>query len=138
MPKEGKAVKKITYYNLKGEIVKEVPLNEKTVKDCQGMKIKCILADGSECIGFANPFYSFEKGDIVVRVDAHSLKYITLESFINLDENTHTFIGEEDHKYDLHREAVPIYLISHIDAILYSGLRWGGIPTNKFNLETQS
>lgn len=99
------------------------------------MKIKCVLADGSEHIGFANPFYSFKKGDIVVGPDAYSLDYITLESFINLDENTHTFIGDGYSKYDIYREAVPISLISRIDAILYSGLRWGGLPTNKFNLK---
>ena len=128
-------MRKITYYKLNGEVTKEVLLNNKTIKDCPGMKIRCVLIDGSEHVGFANPFYSFEKGDIVLGNDAVSLEYITLETFINLDENTHTFVGEENHKYDIYREAIPISLISHIDAILYSGLRWGGIPTNKFNLK---
>ena len=68
-------------------------------------------------------------------IDASSLEYITLETFVNLDENTHTFVGEANHKYDIYREAIPMSLISHIDAILYSGLRWGGIPTNKFDLK---
>ena len=136
MSKGVKRLKFITYYKFGGEIVKEVPLNEKTIKNCHGMKIKCILLDGSEHIGFANPFYSFERGDIIVGNDAYLLEYITLETFINLDENTHTFIGEEKNKFDINREPVPISLISHIDAILYSGLRWGCIPTNKFNLKT--
>ena len=128
-------MRNITYYKHNGEVSKEVSLNEKTIKDCHGMKIRCVLIDGSEHVGFANPFYSFEKGNIVLGIDASSLEYITLETFVNLDENTHTFVGEANHKYDIYREAIPMSLISHIDAILYSGLRWGGIPTNKFDLK---
>ena len=123
----------ITFYTLDGKIVKAVELNKITIKDCHGMKVKCILIDGSERVGFADSFYSFEKGDISVS-DASSLEYLTLETFINLDESTHKFVGNEAHRYDINREAVPISLISRIDAILYSGLRWGGALTNKFNL----
>ena len=53
---------------------------------------------------------------------------------INPDESTHKFVGDEAHRYDVNREAVPISLISRIDAILYSGLRWSVPITNKFNL----
>ncbi len=129
-------MKNITYYKPNGEIAKKVPLNKTTIKDCHGMKVKCILIDGNECVGFANPFYSFEKGSISIK--AQELDYITLETYINLDEETHTFVGDIKHKFDINREAVSISSISHIDAILYSGLRWDGIPTNKFCLKTNS
>ena len=75
----------ITYYK-NGEIVETVRLDKNTVKNCHGMKIKCILSDGTEKAGFANTFYSFEKGGIAVGTEADMLEY----------------------------------------------LRWGGIPTNKF------
>ena len=121
----------ITYYK-NDKIVKTEQLDKNTVKNCHGMKIKCTLLDGTEKIGFANTFYSFEKGTIVVGTEAKSLEYITLETFINLDEETNEFKGDEESMYDINREMVLINLISHIDALLCSGLRWGGIPTNKF------
>lgn len=127
-------MRNITYYKYNGEIVKKVPIDSISIKDCHGMKIRCILLDGSERVGFANPYYSFEYGKIIVDSEADLLDYITLETFLHLDENTHTFPNIEN-KFDIGREAVPISLISHIDAILYSGLRWGVVPTNKFDLK---
>ena len=128
-------MKTITFYKRNGEIEKEVPLNEITVKDCHGMKIKCTLIDGSEHVGFANPYYSIEEQKIIVGANAYLLGYITLETFAHLDEETHTFLGEDSQKYDINSKAIAISLITHIDAILYSGLRWGVVPTNKFDLK---
>ncbi len=127
-------MKKITYYYPDGRIAEEHPLNRISIEKCLGMKVRCILIDGSQRVGFSNPFYSFEKGGI--SAEAQELDYTTLETYVNLDEETHTFVGDENHKFDINREAVPISLISHIDVILYSGLRWGILPTNKFNLKT--
>lgn len=110
----------IAYYNLNGEIDHESPLNKSTIKDFHGMKVKCTLYDGSERIGFANTRSNWP--------------HIALETFINLDENTHTFIGEGRNKYAIEKELLSISIVHHIDAILYSSLRWGGVPTNKFNL----
>ncbi|MBQ8684448.1 MAG: hypothetical protein IJ518_08050 [Clostridia bacterium] len=129
-------MKTITYYKYNGEIVKEDTLNGITIKNCHGMKIRCILIDGSTRVGYANPYYSFEKGCTVCYDKTYCVDYIVLETFVNLDDTTHTFLGEEEHKYDMGREAVPIALIAHVDAILHSGLRWGVPPTNKFDLKT--
>lgn len=126
-------MKSIVYYKPNGEVVKELPINKKTVQDCHGMKVKCTLIDGSEHVGFANPYYSFEKGKI--STESEGLDYITLETFVNLNEETHAFVGDKEHRFDIKREAISISLIAHIDAILYSGLRWGNPPTNKFNLK---
>lgn len=121
----------ITYYK-NGKIEKTESINRITIKHCHGMKIKCTLLDGTEKVGFANPYYSFEKGDIIVGPEANLLEYITLETFVNLDEESHEFKGDDEHKFDINREMVLLNLISHIDALLYSGLRWGSIPTNRF------
>ena len=110
----------ITYYKQSGEIDHETLLNKSTIKDFHGMKVRCSLYDGSEHIGFANTRSNWP--------------HITLETFVNLDEDTHTFIGEGRNKYDIKKELLSILVVRHIDAILYSGLRWGGVPTNKFNL----
>ena len=123
----------IDFYKYNGEVVSERPLDELTILDCHGMKVRCTLIDGSYIEGFANPFYSFETGDVIL--DTSKLDYMTLETYVNLDEETNSFVGSIDDKYDVKREAVSISLIARIDAILYSGLRWGGVPTNKFNLK---
>ena len=125
----------ITYYRLSGEIVKEVSISKASLCECHGMKVKCALIDGSERVGYANVYWSFEKCGI--SLDMQDRDYITLETFVNLDEETHTFFGEASHKYDVKREAISISLIAHMDAILHSGLRWGGVPTNKFNLKNK-
>jgi hypothetical protein len=129
-------MKKIYYYTFAGKKENETELTAKEVLGCHGMKIKCVLVDGSEKVGFANTYYSFEKETIVVEKDLIP-DYITLETFININEETHKFEGDIKNRYDLKREKVSIDEISDIYAILYSGLRWGGSPTNKFNLEIE-
>lgn len=126
-------MKKIVYYEWNGNIKDSADLNEKTIKDCHGMKIKCKLIDGTEKVGFANCYYSFEEKKIVVDSNS-SPAYIAIEVFVNIDEETHKFVGDINHRYDIEREKVFVSSILHIDAILYSGLRWGVTPTNKFNL----
>ena len=122
----------ITYYNPDGKIADIREFNNKTKKDFHGMKIKCTLNNGNEKIGFANSYYSMETDDFVSPRKAEQLNYIVLETFINLDEETHKLCGTDEHKYDVEREKVDFSEIVHIDAIRYSGLRWGGIITNKF------
>ena len=113
-------MKTITYYKVNKELVAETELNAKTVHDVHGMKVRCIMADGSKRIGYANTRYSFEKGKIVFE----PLDYITLEIITGLDNLPKDF--------DVAYQKVITANIEHIDAILYSGLRWGGVPTNEF------
>lgn len=120
----------IVYY-IKGEAIKTETISAVTLKNCHGMKIKCTLLDGTEKVGYANSYYSFEDGDIVVGAKADLLEYITLETFANLDEETHRFSGAIEH-CDINREKVLIKQITHVDALLYSGPRWGRAPTNRF------
>ena len=124
-------MKKIVFYNPNGAISDEVSLNSTSIKKCFGMKIRCILIDGSIYVGYASPFYSSKRDEI----DQQNFDYINLETFINLDEESHTFVGDEKHRFDIKCETVQISSVSHVDAILYSGLRWDSFPTNKFNLE---
>ena len=121
----------ITYY-IKGKIKRQEELNTKTVKNCHGMKVKCTLKDGSEKIGYANSYYSFKKGHIVIGDEADSLEYITLETFANFDEETHELKGDIEHRFDMNKEMILIKLISNIDALLYSNPRWTETVTNEF------
>ena len=120
----------IVYY-LKGEATKTETISAATLKNCHGMKIKCTLLDGTEKVGYANSYYSFESGDIVVGAKADLLEYITLETFANLGEEPQRFSEAIAH-CEMNREKVPIEQIAHIDALLYSGPRWGHAPTNRF------
>lgn len=125
-------MKMITFYKINGDIVESKEFDSKTKNDFHGMKIKCTLNNGNEKIGFANSYYSMETDDFVSPRKAEQLNYIVLETFINLDEETHKLCGTDEHKYDVEREKVDFSEIVHIDAILHSGIRWGGIITNKF------
>lgn len=113
-------MKTIVYYKANKEYVAQTELNVSTIHDVHGMKVRCIMADGSIHVGYANTYYSFENGKTV----CGDFNYIALEILTNLEKLPHDF--------DIEYEKVLISDIEHIDAILYSGLRWGGIPTNKF------
>lgn len=113
-------MKTITYYKINKELVCEKELNAATVHDVHGMKVRCIMTDGSTRIGYANTHYSMEKGDIVFE----PLNYITLEIITGLDNLPKDF--------GVAYQKVIVADIEHIDAIMYSGLRWGGTPTNNF------
>lgn len=125
-------MKKITFYKNNGEPVNSEELNGKTKKAIHGMKVKCILNDGFAKAGFANTYYCVESDKFVVGSKSDKLDYIVLETYVNLDEETHRFQGDEEHWFDVYREKVLLSEIDHIDAILHSGLRWGCTPTNRF------
>lgn len=129
-------MKTITFYKSNGEIHSRVELNAASLLECHGMKIRCVLLDGSERAGYANPYYSFEEGNSK-HFSYKPKDYIVLETFIYLNDETHKFTINGPDMYDVAREAVPLNIIDHIDAILCSGLRWGGAPTNRFNLQIQ-
>ncbi len=113
-------MKTISYYKVNKEFVAKTELNSKTVHNVHGMKVRCRMADGSTRIGYANTRFSMEKGKIVFE----PLEYITLEIVTGLDNLPTDF--------DVAYQKVITANIEHIDAILYSGLRWGGVPTNEF------
>ena len=110
----------ITYYDVNKKYVSETELNEISIHDFHGMKVRCTMADGSVRVGYANTHYSFEKE----KTTFQHFDYIALEILTNLEKLPYDF--------DIEYEKVMIADIKHIDAILYSGLRWGGVPTNKF------
>lgn len=123
----------ITYYKWDGTMYEERELTPCNIKSgLLGMKVRCVMSDQSERVGFANPYYSFEEDKMVVGDKADRLDYLALETFIHLDEETHTLVGDGVEKYDIAYERVYLSDIIHIDAILYSGLRWGAPVTNRF------
>ncbi|MBR6562464.1 MAG: hypothetical protein IKK70_00825 [Clostridia bacterium] len=125
-------MKTITFYKINGEPVKSEELDGKTKKDIHGMKVKCTLSNGFSKVGFANAYYCTESDRFVVGSKSDKLDYIVLETYVNLNEETHRFHGDEEHWFDVLREKVALSEIDHIDAILHSGLRWGCTPTNRF------
>ena len=113
----------ITYYNYNGEVKNIAVIDDKTIKGCHGMKVKCFLKDGNEKIGYANTSFSFETNAI----DLNNIRdYIVLEKAV--------FLGDRPYDIAFEREKIMIDNIFSIDAILYSGPRWGNAITNEFNL----
>ena len=126
--------KSITFYTKTGEIKEQTELTPKNLLNTHGMMVRCTLLDGGQKEGYANTFYCFETKEYVVNGKAEALGYIALETFPNIDEETHSFIGDGFKKYKVVKEKVLFANITRVEAILHSGLRWGGPPTNKFRL----
>ncbi len=119
---------KIIFYKLNGEINSEELLNEESLSDTNGMMVKCYMKDGTENIGFSDPYRTLDNNfDNLVR------GYINLWTWENLDENKHELIGDNASKYNQSIKRVNINDIISIDAIMYSNPRFGGKLTNSFD-----
>lgn len=119
---------KIIFYKLNGEINSEELLNEESLRYTNGMMLKCYMKNGTEEIGFADP-YRIKDDDF----DELVHDYINLWTWDNLDEDKHELIGDNDSKYNQTFKKVNIRDIIRIEAILYSNPRWGGELTNSFD-----
>lgn len=122
--------RKIIFYNQDGTKSKEQELNEDTLSTTNGMKIKCYMLDGTEKIGFSDPYRLHNPNEY----DGKIHDYINLTIFDNLDENSHQLVGENESKFKQSCIKVNISEIVKIEVILYSSPRWGGKLTNKFNI----
>ena len=120
--------KKITFYKLNGDIDNEKLLNEESLRNTNGMMLKCYMKNGIEEIGFADPYRIHDKD-----FDDSVHNYINLWTWDNLDEDKHELIGDDDSKYNQSFKKVKIKDIVRIEAILHSNPRWGGKLTNNFD-----
>lgn len=119
---------KITFYKLNGDIDNEKLLNEESLRNTNGMMLKCYMKNGIEEIGFADPYRIHDKD-----FDDSVHDYINLWTWDNLDEDKHELIGDDDSKYNQSFKKVKIKDIVRIEAILHSNPRWGGKLTNNFD-----
>lgn len=119
---------KITFYKLNGEINSEDLLNEESLRQINGMMVKCYMKSGLEEIGFADSYRTHDNDfDNLVH------DYIYLCTWDNLDEEKHELIGDDESKYNQTFKKVNIKDIVRIEAILHSNPRWGGRLTNSFD-----
>lgn len=118
---------KIIFYELNGKINSEELLNEESLRHINGMMVKCYMKNGTEEIGFADPYRTHDNDfdDLV-----HD--YINLWTWDNLDEDKHELIGD-DSRYNQTFKKVNIKDIIRIEAILHSNPKWGGKLTNSFD-----
>lgn len=121
-------MKNIIFYKLNGQVKSEKVLTKENLKNINGMMIRCIMANGTEEVGFADPTGICDKENY----DGEVNEYIYLWTWDNLDENTGKLIGNEDEKYNQTFKSVKIDDIEKIEAITYSNPRWGRKLTNKF------
>lgn len=117
----------IKYYDKYGKLNHEEELIDNNLKGINGMMCKCYLKSGKEIVGYGDPFRFNES-----ITNSEIYDYIYLWKWKNLDEVTHTLIGDDSSKYDHIYEKVNIEDIDSIDAIMYSNPRWGGPLTNVF------
>lgn len=121
----------INYYRRDGVLHASTPLSEATLDGIMGMMVKCYMRDGTEMVGFADPY----RVEIKEEYDGKIHDYINLWKWANLDESKHRLVGDDDTKYDTINTRVAIADILHIDAILYSHPRWGCGLTNRFFID---
>lgn len=110
--------KKIYFYSLSGILNKEVELNEESLKNTLGMKVKCIFDDDREEIGYACCNDNYYKNGMVDLFNNYELWKIK-----NFDVNNSNMIYEQEFK------KIDLFNVKSISAILYSSPRWG-IPAN--------
>lgn len=121
-------MKEIIFYNLDGTIKNIVALTEKNLAQCNGKKVRCSLADGNEIVGFADVYRTKNRSEFDNRIH----DYFYLWTFDNLCEEQHKLIGTDADKYNQTFNRVNLDDIVKIEAILFSGPRWGTELTNRF------
>lgn len=119
---------KIIYYKKNGNFDHDELLNIENLAHTNGMMIKCHLKDGSEKVGYSDPYRLKENNNILEVND-----YIYLVTWDNLDEETHKLTGDYESMYDRTYTPISIDDIISVEAILYSNPRWGGTLTNLFS-----
>ena len=127
-------MKKIFFYYLDGYLDKEIALTNDNLKQTAGMKVKCILKDNSEIIGFSDPLTVNDN----FHYNGKVYDYIYIWTFNNIDEENHIFIGKGNDKYSKTYKKIFIKDIKCIEAILYSKPDFGTPITNKFNIKKKS
>lgn len=121
-------VKTIKIYKHNGKLEKEILLTDENLSRVNGMLLKCYLNDGTEQIGYGDPYRTHDKDSY----DGEVHDYINLWTWDNPDEEKHQLVGNDDNKYNQTFTKIDINSIMSIDAILDSNPRWGGKLTNKF------
>jgi len=119
---------KIIFYKYNGDFAREEELTEDNLAHTNGLKIKCHLKDGSERVGYSDP-YRLHDNNPFMEIE----EYIYLVTWINLDEKTHDLIGDEKSMFDKTYTRVNIDDIIYVEAILFSNPKWGGPLTNLFS-----
>lgn len=119
---------KVKFYKNNGDLDHEELLNEENLAHTNGMLLKCLMKDGTKIIGYADPYRTHDKESF----DNEIHDYIYLWIWDNIDEETHTLVGNENSKYNQTFQKVNILDIKNVEAILHSNPRWGGKITNKF------
>ena len=123
-----RSVPRIYYYRGDGSLYNEDELSRKTLRNINGMLVRCFMQNGSIQIGYAEPYRaSLESGR-----DFESEPMMYLWTWDNIDETSHALIGDDITKFSQTHTPVKIDRIARIDAILYSNPRWGGRLTNRF------
>jgi len=123
----------IIFYEHNGSLDSEIEMSELGLRGIHGMMTRCILKDGSVHVGYADVYGCCDRAHYNGKVHDR----IFLETFAHLNEETGELEGSEEEKYDIMVEPIDIKDICKVEAIKYSGPRWGGILTNRFSLYTQ-
>ncbi len=110
----------IKYYDLYGELKYFEELNNINLSNINGMKVKCILKNQKEIIGFADPL---RLSDNTFDNSVHDYIYINTYKYLN-EENNKLENEDINKKFDMIKTKINIYDISLIDVILQSNARW--------------
>lgn len=121
----------IRFYKKNGLLQSEDALTPENIGRTNGMMIRCRMQNGSVCEGYSDPFRTHCQSEW----DGSVHDFIYLWTWKYLNEETHQLIGDGNSKFEQDYVSVRVDDILHIDAILHSNPRWGGMLTNKFFVE---
>ena len=97
--------------------------------DTIGMVVRCTMQSGEVYEGYSDVI-----GDAAMRAANWDGKNMYLWKWAHWDEETQKLTGDKITRYDMYSFLVPVEEIARIEAILYSGPRWGGRLSNHFFL----
>lgn len=123
---------KILFYKLNGELDRTELLNNHNLRHINGMMTRCTLRNGTVKVGFADPLRTHDRDSF----DDSVHDYIYLWTWDNLDEKSHTLIGNDENRYNQTFRSIALGEIMKVESILYSNPRFGSPLTNKFNIIT--
>ena len=105
------------------------------IRECHALKVRLTMKDGSVKEGFANTHCTWPERHLLWEdKELEALDFLVLEKYIHIDEATQTFTCGGMQRNETACEQIMYADIEQIEAIAFSGIRWGAKPTNKFDL----
>ena len=125
----------IKMYYFGGKVKSVLAPTPFNIQECHALKIRLTMKDGTVKEGFANSRCEWPSCKLLWEdAELNALNYLVLERYLHIDEATQTFTCTGMKRNETTKEQIFYADIEQMDAIAFSGIRWGAKPTNNFDL----